>query len=178
MLTPQPDGSLAVQLQRGEGATLDDQSALHAGRTSLSDDDLALAELAGNIASRGGYDPASELQRFQVGFVLVSPQNAGAGADAAAVRQRAVASLDASPAMTAASDSGYGTLWTFTGLERTEDDRPARGAWGVSVLAVQLTVLLAALLLAIPTGRRRRVVQTRSSLDEPAATTFDEDNDG
>ncbi|RQP12384.1 MAG: glycosyltransferase family 2 protein [Microbacteriaceae bacterium] len=178
VLTPQPDGSLGVQLQRGEGATLDDQSALHAGRTAISADELALAELAGNLASRGGYDPAPELQRFQVGFVLVTPVSRHAPADAAAVRQRAVASLDASPAMTAASDSGYGTLWTFTGLERTDDEPPSRGAYGFAVLAVQLAVLLGALLLAIPTGRRRRVVQTRSSLDEPAATTFDEDNDG
>jgi len=80
--------------------------------------------------------------------------------------------------VTAASDSGYGTLWSFAGLERTEDATPPRGAYGVGVLAVQLGVLLAALLLVIPTRRRRRVVQTRSSLDEPAATTFDEDSDG
>ena len=178
VLTPQPDGSLGVQLQRGEGATLDDQSALHAGRTSLSPKERDLAELAGNLASRGGYDPAPELQRFQVGFVLVTPTSTDGTSEARSVRERAVASLDASPAMTAASDSGYGTLWTFSALERTADEEPARGAWGIGVLAVQAAVLLAALLLAIPTGRRRRVVQTRSSLDEPAATTFDEDNDG
>lgn len=178
VLTPQPDGSLGAQLQRGEGATLDDQSALHAGRTRLSEEELALADLAGNLASRGGYDPAPELQRFQIAFVLVTAEAPGATAEAEAVRERAVASLDAAPAVTAASDSGYGTLWSFAGLERTEDATPPRGAYGVGVLAVQLGVLLAALLLVIPTRRRRRVVQTRSSLDEPAATTFDEDSDG
>lgn len=178
VLTAQPDGSLGAELQRGEGATLDDQSALHAGRTRLSADERRLAELAGNLASRGGYDPAPELERFQIAFVLVTPQEADPTPAARAVRERAVASLDAASAMTAASDSGYGTLWAYSGLERTDDAAHARGPIGTGVLAVQLAVLLAALLLAIPTRRRRRVVQTRSSLDEPAATTFDEDSDG
>jgi GT2 family glycosyltransferase len=178
VLSPQQDGSLGAVLQRGEGATLDDQSALHAGRTELSGDELALAELAGNLASRGGYDPVPELERFQIAFVLVVPVDDDAEPDAVAVRERAVESLDASSALTAESESGYGTLWAFTTLARTPDAVPARSAFGIGVLAVQGAVLLAALLLAIPTRRRRRVVQTQSSLDEPAATTFDEDSDG
>lgn len=177
VLTPQADGSLAAVLQRGEGATLDDQSALYAGRTTLSDDELALAELAGNLASRGGFDPAPELQHFQIGFVLVTAAD-GEHPDAVAVRERAVASLDAASQLAAASESGYGSLWVFAGLEREDADTPSRGAYGYGVLAVQAAVVLVALLLAIPTRRRRRVVQTQSSLDEPAATTFDEDSDG
>ncbi|MFT4029385.1 MAG: glycosyltransferase [Protaetiibacter sp.] len=177
VLTPLPDGSLGAELQRGEGATLDDQSALHAGRTRLSDDERALAELAGNLASRGGYDPVPELQRFQIAFVLVAPADA-AEPQAVAVRERAVESLDASAALTPESDSGYGTLWAFPSLERSRDATPSRGGYGIGVLVVQGVVLLTALLLAIPTRRRRRVVRTQSSLDEPAATTFDEDSDG
>jgi len=177
VLTPEADGSLAAVLQRGEGATLDDQSVLHAGRTELGDDELALAELAGNLASRGGYDPVAELQRFQIGFVLVTPADRDAP-DAVAVRERAVASLDAAPQFAAASESGYGSLWVFGDLERTDAVPPERGAYGYGVLAAQAAVVLIALLLAIPTRRRRRVVQTQSSLDEPAATTFDEDSDG
>ncbi len=178
VLTPQPDGSLGARLERGEGTTLDDQSALYAGRTHLTPEEIDLAQLAGNLASRGGYDPSDELQRFQVAFVLVSPESADATPEARAVRERAVSSLDAAPTITAASDSGYGTLWSYDGLERVDLTHPDRGAYGVGVLAVQVSVLVAALLLAIPTRRRRRVVQTRSSLDEPAATTFDEDGDG
>jgi hypothetical protein len=177
VLTPEADGSLAAVLQRGEGATLDDQSALYAGRTTLDKEELALAELAGNIASRGGYDPVAELQRLQIGFVLVRPADAEAP-DAMAVRERAVASLDAAPQFAAASESGYGSLWVFDGLERVQTEPPSRGAYGYGVLAAQAAVVIIALLLAIPTRRRRRVVQTPSSLDEPAATTFDEDTDG
>jgi hypothetical protein len=177
VLTPEADGSLAAELQRGEGTTLDDQSALHAGRTEVGDEDRALAELAGNLASRGGFDPVADLQHFQIGFVLVTaadPQQP----DAVAVRERAVASLDAAPQFAAASESGYGSLWVFAGLERHDAEPPSRGAYGYGVLAAQAVVVLIALLLAIPTRRRRRVVQTQSSLDEPAATTFDEDTDG
>lgn len=178
VLTPQADGSFAVALQRGEGATLDDQSALHAGRTALSDEELELAELAGNLASRGGYDPVPGLQRFQIGFVLLTTADRGQP-DAVAVRERAVASLDAAPQLASVSESGYGSLWVFGELERHDDaDRQARPAVGYTVLAVQGAVVLLALLLAIPTRRRRRVVQTPSSLDEPVATTFDEDHDG
>jgi hypothetical protein len=177
VLTPEADGSLQAVLQRGEGATLDDQSALFAGRTELNDEELALARLAGNLASRGGYDPVAELQRFQIGFVLVAPADRD-HPDAVAVRERAVASLDAAPQFASASESGYGSLWVFGGLERTDDPSHARGGYGYGVLAVQAVVVLIALLLAIPTRRRRRVVQTQSSLDEPAATTFDEDSDG
>ncbi|AYF98367.1 glycosyltransferase family 2 protein [Protaetiibacter intestinalis] len=177
VLTPEEDGSLTARLERGEGAMLDDQSALHAGRTEASDDELALAELAGNLASRGGYDPAPELQRFQLGFVLVAPLAEDAGEDAVEVRERAVESLDARAELTPESDSGYGTLWAYPALERTTDTAPARGAYGVGVLAVQGAVILFALLLALPTRRRRRVVQTRTPLEEAAATTFDEDSD-
>ena len=177
VLTPEADGSLTVALHRGEGATLGGGSALHAGRTAPSDDELALAELACNLASRGGFDPVPELQRFQIGFVLVTAADRDRP-DAVAVRERAVASLDAASQLAPASESGYGSLWVFADLQRDDATTPARGAYGYGVLAVQGAVVLVALLLAIPTRRRRRVVQTPSSLDEPAATTFDEDTDG
>ncbi|QEO08608.1 glycosyltransferase [Protaetiibacter larvae] len=178
VLTPQPDGSLQVRLERGEGTTLDDQSALFAGRTQPSEEDAALAELAGNLASRGGFDPVPGLQRFQIGFVLVSPEAADVAREQSATRERAVESLDATAALTPASDSAEGTLWTFPALERMPEQASGRGAYGIGVLAVQGAVVLFALLLALPTRRRRRVVQTRSSTDEPAATTFDEESDG
>jgi GT2 family glycosyltransferase len=177
VLTPEADGSLSAVLERGEGATLDDRSALYSGRTRMSDDELALAELAGNLASRGGFDPVAAFERFQIGFVLVTPA-AVTEPDAVAVRNRAVASLDSRPELAAASESGYGTLWAVPALERVEEPAHSRGTYGSGVLAIQGIVVAVALLLAIPTRRRRRVVQTRSSLDEPAATTFDEDSDG
>jgi hypothetical protein len=177
VLTPQIDGSLAATVQRGEGATLDDQSALFAGRTTLSGAELELAELAGNLASRGGYDPVPGLQRFQIGFVLLTNADR-AHPDAVAVRERTVASLDAAPQLAAASESGYGSLWVFDALEPHDGGEYYPKPYGYAVLAAQAVVVLVALLLAIPTRRRRRVVQTPSSLDEPAATTFDEDHDG
>ncbi len=178
VLMPEPDGSLTARLERGEGATLDDQSALYAGRTRLDAGELALAELAGNLASRGGYDPVPGFQSLQIAFVLVTPLGADPTPEQSAMHERAVASLDAAASLTPESQSGYGTLWAFTALERADDVSPSRGGYGAAVLVTQLVVLLLALLLALPTRRRRRVVQTRSSLDEPAATTFDEDSDG
>lgn len=178
VLTPHRDGTLGATLQRGEGATLDDQSALHAGRTSISADEEALAELAGNLASRGGYDPVGELQRFQIRFVLVEPVAAGASDDATVLRERAVAALDATAELAPESESAYGTLWSFPALERVDSDPAERGPFGTAVLTTLAVVALLALLLALPTRRRRRVVQTPSHLDDTVATTFDEDTDG
>lgn len=178
VIVPQPDGSIAARLERGEGATLDDQSALFAGRTEASDEDVALAELAGNLASHGGFDAVPELQRLQIAFVFVPPLAADAEDDEVAVRERVTESLDATAELNPESVSGYGALWAYPGLERVDDPAPERGAYGIAVLLVQGAVFLFVLLLALPTRRRRRVVQTRSSLDEPAATTFDEDSDG
>jgi len=177
VITPEDDGSLVVQLQRGEGATLDDQSALFAGRTALDDDEQMLARLAGNLASRGGFEPADELQALQVAFVVVTPLAPDAPRDASAVRERAVAALDASASLSAESDSADGTLWAFTALDRSTAEPSPHHGYGTGVLLAQALVFLVTLLIALPTRRRRRVVQTRSSLDEPAATTFDEDPD-
>ena len=177
VLTPYPDGTLGATVQRGTGATLDDQSALHAGRTAASDDELALAELAGNLASRGGYDPVPILQQFQLRFVLVAPLASGAPEESVALRERAVASLDATADLVPESESGYGTLWSFPALVPHDSEPTGRTAYGTLVLTVQAAVALFVLLLAIPTRRRRRVVQTSSQYEEHVATTFDEDPD-
>jgi hypothetical protein len=92
------------------------------------------------------------------------------------VRQRAEEALDAVAELTPVGESGYGSLWRFE--ELTDQPAPThdRGALGIAVLVAQGIVLGFALLLAIPTGRRRRVVTTTEVPEDPA-TTFDGDPD-
>jgi hypothetical protein len=175
-LEPQGDGSLAARIQRGEGTMLDDQSTLYAGRETLTSDEKTLAELAGNLASHSGYDPAPALQQFRLRFVLLPSVPSDAPAEERAVRQRTQEALDAIADLTPVGESNYGALWRFEQLDETEAPVHERGAVGIAVLVVQGVVVGCALLLAIPTGRRRRVVTASEAPEDPAAT-FDGDPD-
>ena len=92
------------------------------------------------------------------------------------MRQRAEEALDAVAELTPVGESSYGSLWRFEQLEATPAPVHDRGPVGIAVLVVQGVVVGFALLLAIPTGRRRRVVTASEAPEDPAAT-FDGDPD-
>ena len=71
VLTAQRDGSLAATIARDAGTTLDETSTLVTTRPDLRDQDAALAELAGNLASRSGFDPEPALQELRIAFIVV-----------------------------------------------------------------------------------------------------------
>jgi GT2 family glycosyltransferase len=174
LLTPQADGSLGAEIERGPGTTLDGESTLWSTRTGVDGTSRDVANLAGNLASQSGADVAAELQRLQIEFVVLPPSSevASAGRD---LEQRASESLDASPALTAVGSTSLGTLWRFAALKIEPAPSATRSALGTGVLVAQGVVIALALLLAIPTGRRRRVVQESSLPGEDPADTFDED---
>jgi hypothetical protein len=174
VLDPQQDGSVAAVIDRGLGTTLDETSTLWSTRRSVDDSANALAVLAGNLSSRSGFDPSHDLATFRVEFVLL-PTADGA---ASAVRQRVAEGLDATSALTPVGDTEVGRLWRVA----SDTTPPAavqpitRAATGI--LIVQALVIALALLLAIPTGRRRRVVTETAALGEDPADTFTEDDNG
>jgi hypothetical protein len=175
VLTPQQDGSLQASLVRDGGTTLDEVSTLVTTRRALREQDAPLAELAGNLASRGGYDPAPLLDELRIGFIVVPESPSGATAAQTAVRQRTSEALDASPLLTPTVST---PLWEYTGLDEPGTAADAPTALGVAVPLAQGLVVLIALLLAIPTTRRRRVVRELGPAEPDPATTFDEDEDG
>ncbi|MFD1715646.1 glycosyltransferase [Amnibacterium flavum] len=147
---------IAARLERGAGNTLDEQSTLYTTSRvgALSSDDERVAVLAGNLGSRSGYDAASDLDALRVGFVLLAP--AGAGQDD--VRDRVAAALDGNALFTPVTTTDRGTLWRYVGLDTglptaaPTGPGPLGSELGVIVLGSQLLVLLATLLLALPTG--------------------------
>ncbi|MFM9876609.1 MAG: glycosyltransferase [Rhodoglobus sp.] len=170
-ITPEPGGGIAATVHRGLGTTLDEQSTLAATDTSLSEGDARLATLAGNLASRSGFDIAAELDALQIGFVLV-PDGASAsgvastdGASAANSpeapdRVRLVRALDGNRLLNPIGETANGFLWYYEGLAdgaAPTGPGPADTPIGVGVLVGQGLVVLFTLLLAIPTSRRRRV---------------------
>jgi GT2 family glycosyltransferase len=155
VIGPQASGGISVELQRGEGTTLDDQSTLHATRTRLSAVDARVAKLAGNLASRSGYDPAKDLTELGIGFVVLTPS-----ATDDAVHQRISEALDSNSLLDSVGITDNGLLWRYQGLDTVHPAvlPPAVNGIGVTVLIVQAIVFGFALLLGIPTSRRRRTV--------------------
>ncbi|MCU1544091.1 MAG: glycosyltransferase family 2 protein [Microbacteriaceae bacterium] len=175
VLTAQPDGSLAANLQRGEGTTLDAQSTLASTNPRPTDAQQRLATLAGNLASKSGFDTVAELQELQIGFVL-APKTSGE--EAVQTRKRATEALDGNASLTAIGETATGFLWRLGALEpgaAPTGPGPLGSPLGVIVTLAQSIVLIGALLLAVPTGGRRRRRTTPHGPSEPAPT-FEEDD--
>lgn len=159
-LSAQPDGGVAVTVHRGVGTTLDELSTLASTDTTISAEDERLALLAGNLASRSGFDVAAELDSLHIAFIVV-PHDADASAPA---RQRVVDALDGNRLLTPIGDTTVGTLWHYEGLgdgAAPGGPGPLGTTLGVGILVAQGLVLVLALLLAVPTTRRRRVRTAR-----------------
>jgi hypothetical protein len=176
VVEPQTDGSLAVSLERGQGSTLDDQSTLDATALALSRSGDRLATLAGNLASRSGYDPEPALRELGISFVLLD--DAPDDAEAEAVHDRAAGAIGQDARFTSIGETTNGALFHYEGeVDRTGSGPASAQAAHVLDLVVLGVVFGAAALLAVPTApRRRRATSNVIEADEPA-TTFDEERD-
>jgi len=172
VLDPQQDGSVAAVVDRGAGTTLDETSTLWSTRRSVDRSAATLAKLAGNLSSRSGFDPIPALGEFHVEFVLLPEANGGA----AAVRQRLAEALDATPALRPVGETPVGTLWRVPSYADAPAPSPALTKTAIGILIGQALVIALALLLAIPTARRRRVVTEAAQPGEDSADTFTEDD--
>lgn len=147
---------VAARLERGAGSTLDEQSTLYSTSRvgELSSDDERIAVLVGNLGSRSGYDATADLGALRIGFVLLS--NPGSGQQE--VRDRVSSALDSNPLFTPVTTTERGTLWRYVGLDAglptaaPTGPGPLDTALGRIILGSQLLVLIATLLLALPTG--------------------------
>ena len=173
-LIAQPDGGLAAALHRGTGTTLDDSSVFARSTTELRDAQKRLAVLAGNLASRSGFDSATELDALGIGFIVSPPVDAD---DARATRSRIAESLDANPLFTAIGPTEFGFLWQYESDAQPEAIRADGGLLGLGVLLVQGILLGATFLLAVPTPGRRRTPATVTDNTDDLATDFDEGDD-
>jgi GT2 family glycosyltransferase len=157
-MKPESDGGITAALEHGTGETLDDQSTLDQTRTELTTEEEELATIAGNLASRSGFDPEAAVREFGVAFVLLAPATDD-GREATQAELRARTALDANAALVAVGETDFGPLWRFTAAE--PDAAAARipagaGGWlAVVITAVQIIVIGATLLLSIPTGAGR-----------------------
>jgi GT2 family glycosyltransferase len=176
ILVPLADGSLSARIERGSGTTLDDQSTLASTATRLGGSQKSVATLAGNLASRSGFDASSSLADLSIGFVLLAPGSS----NEQAIHQRAAEALDGNSLFEPVGSTANGLLWRFPLPDANPPARPTNTGTqlGVGILAGQGIVFGLTLLLGIPTvRRRRRSVVSGSVLGEPAATFDEEDRD-
>jgi hypothetical protein len=172
------DDAVSAVLQRGLGATLDDQSTLAASRQELSEADARLATLAGNLASRSGFDPAAELESLHIGFVVLADADSGDEAQAD-VHRRITIALNGNQAVSSVGETANGLLWRVASAPDAATAAPpgsADGGYRTTVLTVQAVIFFLTLLLVIPTTRRNRRVRASTNSLEGPATTFDEDD--
>jgi hypothetical protein len=174
VIDPSAGTGIAAELERGSGTTLDDQSTLASTSTGLTAADRDIARIAGNLASRSGFDTASALAQYSIGFVLLEP--AGVSTD---IHQRTADALDGNPALAAVGQTANGLLWrvqqphtTAVGAVPSNTATPL----GRAVLIGEAIVFGLTLLLGIPTTRRRRRTEVSGSQPSEPAGTFDEDD--
>jgi GT2 family glycosyltransferase len=169
-LTVTSDSAIVVNIHRGRGSGLDEQSTFAATNTELSAAEQRSAILAGNIASRSGFDVASELKDLQIAFIVLTPES---NKDAAETRQRIIEALDGNSLLNPIGDTKQGYLWHYSDVtEKTSTIGPSNTGTqtGQVILVGQAVVFGLTLLLAIPTTRRRRL---RAAKAENAVTVIE-----
>jgi hypothetical protein len=173
VLTPQNGGGLAATIERNSGTTLDDQSTLASTSTQLSASDRKVAVLAGNLASRSGFDGSGSLNSLSIGFVLLAADASNSSAHA-----RAVEALNSNPLFAPVGQTNNGLLWRY-GQATVANSTPPPGntdtPLGAGILIGQGVIFGLTLLLGIPTARRRRRGKVSGSGFEDRARTFDAD---
>lgn len=171
VLTPQNDGGLAIDVVWGASATLGAQTTMLS--TATSPQGVDISALAVDLLSPRTFDAPGELAAHGIHFVLLD-QPRGSESDAArAFRVEAVTALDQRAGFVKVGETDKGVLWRLDAepAERSDLTRAEQGTAG-SIIALQLIVVFAALLLSIPTRASRRAARSQSRIvgraaDEP-----------
>lgn len=155
-LSAEGEDTVTAVLRRGPGPLAERVLTLETTRTGVGPQQEQIAILAGNLVSTSGMDLASSLDELGIEYLLLDTS----GLDSPSYL-RAIDAISARAEFVAVGPTSLGMLW-----QRTPDAEPIApeagpGPWGTAFGAiaatVQIIVFAFALLLAIPTTRRRRV---------------------
>ena len=153
-ITPKNTQELSAEIIWGDGIQQDEINLAYryslATSTSDSEKKSALSDLVANLASANGTPVIEQLKSLEIGYVLI-PASDSSVASELGLAFDSVAELEPvgatdfgrlwrvrdAVAVTNATEPGFNTIWSIT-------------------KAVQLLVLGAFILLALPTGTRRR----------------------
>lgn len=163
VLTPQNDGGLATEVAWGASETLSAQTTILSTATELRGSDLTT--LAVDLLSARDFDAADELGKTGISYVLVAQVSGEESDRARSLRTAAVTSLDQRAGFVQAGSTDRGVLYR---LEADASPRAplssAEQATARFVITIQLALVLAALLLSVPTRASRRAARARSRI--------------
>lgn len=180
VITGQPDGGLAVSLERGRGATLDNSSTALTTATASDASAQTLAELTANLSSLSSNDSRDQLRQFGIGSVLLAPAQATADGKvtqaAAESTARAMVAFDANPSLESVGKTDFGLLWRYAHPDTAASaELTSTGGvepWRAIILSIQLLVLILTLLLAIPTGIPQPDIRPRRTIEGLGSETI------
>lgn len=159
VLTAAADGSVVTDVVWGETSALGGQSTLRSARSSTDAGDADAAELTAELIAVPSGDAVARLGAHGVAFVLLGGTAEGESDAARAVRIAAETALDQRQDLEIVGDTAKGKLWRVTA---PVTDRVATSAVdNARTAAVQIGVVLIALLLALPTRRSLRLNRRR-----------------
>nr|WP_201469375.1 glycosyltransferase [Microbacterium hydrocarbonoxydans] len=171
VLTPQNDGGLSAEVAWGASETLSAQTTVLSTATEIQGTDITT--LAVDLLSARDFDAATQLGELGVGYVLLAELPDDESDRARTLHTAAVTSLDQRAGFVQAGSTDRGVLY------RLEADPPERAPLSAGqqatarfVVTLQLVLVLAALLLSLPTRASRRAARARSRIvgrapDEP-----------
>lgn len=171
VLTPQNDGGLSAEVAWGASETLSAQTTILSTATEIQGTDITT--LAVDLLSARDFDAAAELGDLGVGYVLLAELSGDESDRARTLHTAAVTSLDQRAGFVQAGTTDRGVLYR---LEADPADRAPLSAGQQAtarfVVTLQLVLVLAALLLSLPTRASRRASRARSKIvgrapDEP-----------
>ncbi|WP_431802324.1 glycosyltransferase [Microbacterium sp. bgisy203] len=149
VLAPTAPGSVIADVVWGATSSLGGQTTLRSARPEADAADQETADLAARLVADPDGPAVADLAAHGVAYVLLAE---GADTDAArAVRLEAATSLDQRADLEIVGDTAKGRLWRVTGDVTPRASADGADAWRIAL--VQIGVVLAALLLAIPTRR-------------------------
>ncbi len=140
-----PETGLVAQVFSGDGVHLEELATgytiFRSSERFLGADYQELGTLVANLASANGAEIFSSLEKFGIGYVLVSPEN-----------REVQLALDSTTELESIGDTDFGQLWKVTGI--TSQQSPQVVDLSPFKLG-QLAVLAFFLLLAIPSRSNR-----------------------
>lgn len=146
IITPRDD-SLVAELQRGSGATLTEWTATAATRREVTNTEVAIARIAGNLIVESGFDIVPAASELNIRFVLLK----------ADPTSPSVSTIASHTGLSQVGQTDTGVLWVVGGEPAASSAHPGRNV--VYVVSAALAVLVA-LIAAIPTSLPRRRIGT------------------
>ena len=155
-LAARGEDAVTAILHRGAGPLAERVLTLQTTRTAVGPEQERVAVLAGNLVSASGMDLAPTLDELGVDYLLLD----ASGTDSPAYL-RAIDAISARPEVVAVGPTAQGMLWQRAPGAEPAPVQGGPGPWdtplGAITAVIQIVVIALAILLAIPTTRRRRV---------------------